>query len=189
MSIFITLDGIDGTGKSTQCRMLVDWLVQSGRKATLVRDPGGTALCNRAETLLFMASRAQLVHDVVEPAVRAGQIVVSDRFIAANVVYQGHAASLKPEEIWPIGGFSTGGLMPTRSFILDLPVDEAIARRGRSADRMESRGPEYMEKVRRGFLVEAERDPSRFQIIDARGSIDDIQSRLRTAVSLLLEPA
>src|SRR5262249_18402469 len=138
--MFLSLDGIDGCGKSTQCRALVDWLRQQGRPAIQCIDPGGTTLGGQlreillhsrgdlalpAEALLFMASRAQLVHEIIRPALARGEIVVSDRFTLANVVYQGHAGGLDPALLWQVGALATGGLEPDRTFVLDLPVDVA----------------------------------------------------------------
>src|ERR1700726_2574713 len=115
MPLFLSLDGLDGTGKSTQCRLLCDWLRQQGREVTACVDPGGTALGERlreillhhrgtmepaAEALMFMASRAQLVAEVIRPALAQGQIVVSDRYLLANVVYQGHAGGLDVDLLW-----------------------------------------------------------------------------------------
>ena len=198
---FLSLDGIDGTGKSTQCRLLVDWLNAARIPALACADPGGTPLgdqlrqillasradiADRAETLLFMASRAELVAKVIQPALDGGQVVVSDRFVAANVVYQGHAGGLPPVDLWAIGRFSTGGLLPDLTIILDLPVDVAAARRGRSADRMEARGLDYLDRVRRGFLAEAAQDPGAFQVLDASPDIDTVQMHLRRLVATFL---
>src|SRR5262245_61466469 len=123
--VFLSLDGLDGTGKSTQCRLLADWLRARGHAVTECADPGGTAvgdvvrdlLLDRrrrmslpCEALLFMASRAQLVAEVVRPALDAGRVVVADRYLLANVVYQGHAGGLDPDALWQIGAFATGGL-------------------------------------------------------------------------------
>ena len=198
---FLSLDGIDGTGKSTQCRLLVAWLNSLGLPAVACADPGGTPLgdqlrqillasradiTDRAEALLFMASRAELVAKVVRPALNAGRVVISDRFVTANVVYQGHARGLSPDDLWKVGEFSTGGLTPDLTVILDLPVGVAAARRGRSADRVEARGHDYLEKVRRGFLTEAARRPDAFQVIDASPAIDAVQNRLRQVVGRFL---
>jgi dTMP kinase len=193
-SAFFSLDGIDGTGKSTQCRLLVEWLGAAGVPAIGCSDPGGTSLGDqlrqillssrsemtaRAEALMFMASRAELVDRVIRPALEAGKVVVSDRFVTANVVYQGHARGLSPEELWEIGRFSTGGLLPDLPVILDLPVSLAVARRGRAADRLEGRGTDYLEQVRRGFLNEAGRQPDRFLVLDASPPVDVVQRGLR----------
>jgi len=198
---FLSLDGIDGTGKTTQCRMLVDWLNAAGVRAIGCRDPGGTPLGDqlrqillasaselspRAEALLFMASRAELVTRVIRPALESGQVVVSDRFVMANVVYQGHARGISPEDVWTVGRFSTGGILPDLTIVLDLPVDQAIARRARTADRMEGRGHEYLEKVRQGFRAEAMRQPESVVLVDASPDADTVQRRLREIVGSFL---
>jgi dTMP kinase len=198
---FLSLDGIDGTGKSTQCRLLVDWLNAGGVSAVACADPGGTPLgdqlrqillasradlSDRAEALLFMASRAELVTRVIRPALDGGRVVVSDRFVAANVVYQGHAHGLSPDELWVVGRFSTGDLLPDLTLILDLPVGAAVARRGRAADRMEARGPDYLDRVRRGFLAEAARQPGSFQVLDASPDVDAVHHQLRRVVGEFL---
>jgi dTMP kinase len=198
---FLSLDGIDGTGKSTQCRLLVSWLNSLGIPAVACADPGGTPLgdqlrqillasqadiSDRAEALLFMASRAELVAKVIRPALDSGRVVLSDRFVVANVAYQGYARGLAPDDLWAVGGFSTGGLFPDLTVILDLPVDAAVDRRGRSADRVEARGRDYLEGVRRGFLAEAARRADTFEVIDASPAIDAVQGRLRQLVGRFL---
>jgi len=198
---FISLDGIDGTGKSTQCRLLVEWLNARGVPAIGCADPGGTPFGNelrsillasranispRAEALLFMASRAELVDKVIRPALEARQVVVSDRFMTANVAYQGHAGGLPPGDLWEVGLFSTGGLLPDWTIVLDLPVEQAMARRGRVADRMESRGRDYLQHVRDGFLAEARARPESYRVVDASPDISTVQARMRALVRELL---
>src|SRR5262245_9719399 len=198
---FLSLDGIDGTGKTTQCRMLVDWLNAAGVRAIGCRDPGGTPLGDqlrqillasasdlspRAEALLFMASRAELAARVIRPALETGLVVVSDRFVMANVVYQGHARGIPPEDIWTVGRFSTGDILPDLTIILDLPVEQAIARRARTADRMEGRGHEYLERVRHGFRVEAACQPEKVVLVDSSSDALSVQRRLREIVSTFL---
>lgn len=198
---FLSLDGIDGTGKSTQCRLLVQWLRASGVEAVLCTDPGGTPLGDqlrqillstraeisaRAEALLFMASRAELVARVIRPALESGRIVVCDRFVTANVAYQGHAGGLPPGELWDVGRFATGGLFPDLTLVLDLPVEVAASRRGRAADRVEGRGEEYLERVRQGFLAEAARQPGRITVVDASPNASVVQDRIRTVVGAFL---
>ncbi|MBI2805038.1 MAG: dTMP kinase [Planctomycetes bacterium] len=195
---FFSLDGVDGAGKSTQCRLLADWLATLGREAVLCHDPGGTdlgqelrhillhhrgAMAMSAEALLFMASRAQLVAEVIRPAVAAGKVVLTDRFLLANVVYQGHAGGLDPAELWRVGQFATGGLEPDVTFVLDLPLEVSMARRKPSADRLESRGADYFARVRAGFLSEAERRPGRVRVIDASAPADVVQEMLRIEIS------
>jgi dTMP kinase len=199
--IFLSLDGIDGTGKSTQCRLLVEWLRTLGHNVTACVDPGGTALGQQlrqillsskdpispaCESLLFFASRAQLVAEVIRPALAQGNIVVSDRYLASTLAYQGYAGGLEVEQLRDAGRLSTGDLLPGRVFILDLPVHLAILRRGRPADRLESRPTEYHEKVRQGFLREAEREPSRYRVIDVSVGIEEVQAKIREEVVELL---
>jgi dTMP kinase len=197
--LFLSLDGLDGTGKSTQCRLLCDWLRSQGRAVTACIDPGGTALGARlreillhhrhelalpCEALLFMASRAQLVREVVSPALAAGNVVVCDRFTLANVVYQGHAGGLDPEQLWQVGRLATGGLEPDLTLVLDLPPEQAQARRGRPADRMESRIDPA--RVREGFLAEARRRPERIRVINAAAPVEAVQGAIRREAAALL---
>jgi dTMP kinase len=201
---FISLDGLDGAGKSTQCRLLAAWLRELGWGVIECHDPGGTALgaelralllsysgamAPSCEALLFMASRAQLIAEVIRPALEAGQIVVSDRFLLANVVYQGYASGLDPERLWEMGRFAAGGLVPDLTLVLDLPLEVSLARRKASADRMESRGVDYHTRVRDGFLAEARRQPDHVRVIDASASLEDVQERIRREVRLLLADA
>jgi dTMP kinase len=201
---FLSFDGIDGTGKSTQCRLLVDWLNSAGVKAVACVDPGGTPLgarlreillelrdehaepSLRAEAMLFMASRAELVARVIEPALTAGTVVVSDRFLLANVVYQGHAGGLDPKELWQAGRIATGGLEPDLTLLLDLPLEVAAGRRQRAPDRVEARGDDYHRRVRKGFLAEARARPDRIRVVDASTDIDTLHRRIRADVSVFL---
>jgi dTMP kinase len=200
-ALFISLDGLDGTGKSTQCRALTDWLHSQRLAVTACTDPGGTPVGDTlrtlvldsrrdmsltCETLLYMASRAELVARVIRPALAAGNMVVSDRFLLANVVYQGHAGGLAVDDLWRIGRLCAGGLEPDLTLVLDMPVEQAQARRGRAADRVEQRDREYHERVRQGFLAEAHRRPDRIRVIDARPPAEDVQRAIRAAVEPLL---
>ena len=199
---FLSLDGLDGTGKSTQCRLLADWLRARGYAVTTCADPGGTALGEQlraillhhrghvapaCEALLFLASRAQLVAEVIRPALDAGGVVVSDRFLLATVVYQGHAGGLDPALLWQVGLLAAGGLEPDLTLVLDLPPAVAVARRGRPADRLERRPDDYHRRVREGFLAEARRRPDRIRVIDASQPIEVVQQAIRHEVAGLLE--
>ncbi len=200
--VFLSFDGLDGTGKSTQCRRLAAALRAAGTPVTHCVDPGGTAigvklrelllfgrghaLARRAEALLFMASRAQLVEEVIRPALLRGEVVLSDRFLLANVVYAGHAGGLDPDELWRLDAFGTGGLEPDLTLVFDLPVELARARGKSDADRMESRGVDYMQRVRTGFLAEAARRPDRVTVIDAAPAEDVVAERVWAAVQPLL---
>ncbi|QJX00724.1 dTMP kinase [Frigoriglobus tundricola] len=199
---FISLDGLDGTGKSTQCRLLVEWLTAQRVPVTACTDPGGTPLgqelrklllfgrdhtiSTTTEAMLFMASRAQLVDEIIRPALDGGQVVVSDRFLLANVVYQGHAGGLNAADLWTVGRFVTGGLEPDLTLVFDLPPDVAVSRRNRAADRMEDRGEDYVTRVRTGFNYEAGMRPDRHRIIDATPDADAVQKVVRREVGRLL---
>lgn len=199
---FLSLDGLDGTGKSTQCRLLADWLRARGHDVTTCIDPGGTPLGGQlrslvlhhrpdidrmCEALLFMASRAQLLAEVVRPALASGKTVISDRFLLANVVYQGHAGGLDVERLWQIGRFAAGDLEPDLTIVLDLAPERAAARRGRPADRIESRDAAYHVRLREGFLAEARRRPERIRLVDAAGSVEAVQEAIRREVTGILD--
>jgi dTMP kinase len=199
--LFLSLDGIDGTGKSTQCRLLADWLRARGLSVTQCTDPGGTAIggvlrelvlrhrgdmTTACEAFLFMASRAQLVAEVIRPALDSGNVVVSDRFVLANVVYQGYAGGLDVEQLWQMGRLATGGLVPDLTLVLDLPLDVAMSRRGREPDRMENKARSFHEKVRSGFLAEARRQPDRIRIVDATPSVEIVHEHICKEVEHVL---
>lgn len=196
---FVSLDGPDGGGKTTQVARLVDWLRGRGFDVVACRDPGGTPLgdrlrsilldrdevepCLRAEMLLYMASRAQLVDRVIRPALELGQVVVSDRYLLANLAYQGYAGGLPVAEVLDVGLAATGGLMPHLTIVLDVPIDVARARVGQSRDRMEDRPDSYRELVRSGFAEAARHYPAPIRIIDATGDPDSVAHQIRTEVA------
>src|SRR5262249_10696816 len=138
------------------------------------------------EALLFMASRAQLLAEVIRPALDAGKVVLSDRFLLATVAYQGYGRSLSPDLLWQVGRFATGGLEPDLTVVLDLPVEASQARRGRPAGRMESLPMDFHERVRQGFLSEARRRPESIRVVDASGSPDEVQEAIRREVAPVL---
>lgn len=169
---FLTLDGPDGGGKTTQAARLADTLRHWGYEVVTCRDPGGTPLGERlrpilldhssapigirAEMLLYMASRAQLVEEVIRPALARGAWVVSDRYLLANIVYQGYAGGLDLVEVGKVGAAATGGLLPDLTLLLDVPLETARVRVGKARDRIEDRPASYHAKVREGFLRAAE---------------------------------
>lgn len=199
---FVSLDGLDGTGKSTQARLLAEWLAAQKVPVTSCTDPGGTALGaelrrillfgrehrigTATEAMLFMASRAQLVEEVIRPALDRGEVVISDRFLLANVVYQGHAGGLSAADLWAVGRVATGGLEPDLTLVFDLPPDVAVQRRNRAADRMEAKGEEYFARVRTGFLYEVGMRPHLLRRIDAAPDADTVQRAVRREVARLL---
>ena len=201
--MFYSFDGLDGTGKSTQIGLFADWLRARGEDVVTCVDPGSTRLGEAirrilleskdtpisatSEMLLFMAARAQLVEEVIRPALQAGKTVVSDRFLLANVVYQGYAGGLDVETLWRIGDTATGGIHPDRTFVLDMPAAAAKARIGRALDRMESQGDAYREKLRSGFLAEAARRPA-IVVIDATQPIETVHASITAAAPPFNEP-
>lgn len=202
-STFVSLDGIDGTGKSTQLTLLAERLRKLGLTVTTCTDPGGTDLgaklreillygrqaqmSMRAEALMFMASRAELVECIIRPALSRGEVVISDRFLLANVVYQGHAGGLDPIDLWTIGRFSTGGLEPDLTLVLDLPVEVArVRRKSSAADRVESRDDWYFQRVRDGFLFEVQNWPDTHRVIDATGTAEQVHEAVFAEVKGLL---
>ena len=212
--LFLTLDGPDGGGKTTQAAALAAWLRARGFDVVTCRDPGGTPLGDRlrhllldretvtptlrAEMLLYMASRAQLVEEVIRPALEAGRVVVSDRFLLANVVYQGYAGGLPADEVGRVGRVATGGLLPDLTLLLDVPTSLARARVGPARDRIEDRPESYHAEVREGFLRAARegRDrpcpyyPAPIVVIDASADPEVVAGRIQSEVerALALDP-
>jgi dTMP kinase len=178
------------------------WLRQEGHDFVTCRDPGSTQLgerlrsllleksatpiARRSEMLLYMASRAQLVEEVIRPALAAGKSVVCDRYLLANIVYQGHAGGLDAATIRSVGEVAVGGLLPDLTFVFDVPIPIALHRMSRDLDRMESQGVDFMERVRAGFLREVQDYPAPAVVIDAVGDLDSIQASVREHASRLL---
>ena len=194
--MFISLDGVDGAGKSTQIKLLCETLNARGHHVAQFRDPGSTKLgeavreillhrediplANTAEMLLYMACRAQLVNEQMNPALQLGQTVVCDRFLLANVVYQGAAGGLDVDMLWSVGKCATGGLTPDKTIVLDLDPEIAFTRIQRGQDRLEKRGLDYYRKVRDGFLTEVKKlgSPSCYCVVDASQSIESIHQQI-----------
>ncbi len=143
----------------------------------------------RSEMLMFSVARAQLVEEVIRPAIAAGKTVVCDRYFFSTIVYQGHAGNVEIDQIMSVTQAAISGVLPDVTFLFDLPVDVALKRLGPSLDRMESRGAEYLEKVRNGFLTEAERWPTGVETIDATNSVEEIQSKIQQLASRYMENA
>ena len=200
--MFLSIDGGDGTGKTTQVARFSEWLRARGDDVVACRDPGSTPLgeavrelllrrhdlrIDRAsEMLLYMAARAQLVEEVIRPALEAGKTVVSDRYLLANVIYQGYGGGLDVATLWSVGAVATGGLMPDLTVVLDVPAEAAAARLQGELDRMEQQGSAFHARVREGFLQEAARHPGRIVVVDASGSIDEVQAAIRQAAQAVM---
>jgi len=200
--IFVVLDGPDGCGKSTQAGRLADRLEARGRSVERLRDPGGTpigdrirsilldraneAMHVRSELLLYLAARAQLVAERIEPALAAGRDVVCDRYLTSTVAYQGHAGGLSPDLIWRVGREIVGGPDPDLSILLDLDAAESLGRTGAEPDRMEARGVAFQERVREGFRRLSESGPYACAMVSARGTPDEVDRRVWERVRRVL---
>jgi dTMP kinase len=199
--MLITFEGIDGCGKSTQARLLAESLQEEGIETILVREPGGTELSEHireilltksyteplshtAELLLFAASRAQLIKEVIAPALERNAIVICDRFTDSTIAYQGFGRSLPLAHIEHVNELASDELVPDLTFLMDVPMDLAISRRkGMGDDRMESESRLFFTHVLQGYMHLAQKHPDRIHVIDGTQSIEDIQS----AISRLVE--
>ncbi len=205
MGIFITLEGPDGSGKTTQGHLLAEWLRDRGHDVLLTREPGGTdigdqirsvlhdpantAMTARAEFLLYSASRAQHVSEVILPALSAGRVVISDRYADSSLAYQGYGRGLDLEMVQTVTAFATQGLKPSLTLYFDLAAGEGLQRRLLSGDvwnRMDAEALVFHRRVRDGFLELARTEPDRWEIIDATLSVDDIQGQVRHVVAAQL---
>jgi dTMP kinase len=200
---FITFEGSEGCGKSTQSKMLLDHLQAKGFSAKLIREPGGvaisekvrsilldrgnTAMSKECETLLYMASRAQLVEEVILTELAKGTVLLSDRFLDSTLAYQGYGCGVDIKTIQTIGRFATKGIDPDLTFLLDLDTEEGLRRRGSERDRIEMRSLEYHGKVRKGYLEIARQEPKRVIVIDGRLPKDAIFEIVRSRAEKLLE--
>ncbi len=204
--VFITLEGPDGSGKSTQVRLLADRLRKCGIEPLITREPGGTrtgeqireilqhdrtgeALVPEAETFLFLAARAQLVQTIIRPALQEGRWVVSDRFMDSTVAYQGYGRGLGAEIIERMNAWAVGDAIPDLTILLDLEPTEGLARigprnraNGCEADRLEREALAFHERIREGYLALAARYPKRICLLDARNGLDGISQRIWTLV-------
>ena len=199
---FITFEGSEGCGKSTQSRALVEHLTAKGFPVKLVREPGGVVISEKVreilldrkntqmnmecETLLYMAARAQLVEEVIIPELARGAVLVCDRFLDSTVAYQGYGGGVPVETIRAMGLFATKGIVPDLTFFLDLPTEEGLRRRGTDRDRIEERSMEYHERVRAGYHRIAAGEPGRVVIIDGSRSREENFAAIRARVETLL---
>ena len=191
--LFITFEGIDGCGKSTQCEMLKEYLKDNNKDFIFVREPGGTVIGERireilldkkntqmtarTELLLFEAARAQITDEVIKPALEEGKIVLCDRFFDSSSAYQGMARGMGMEFVAGLNMAATGGLKPDVTFFFDISAEEALERRGKrgeASDRIELAGLKFQEDVRRGYLELAKESDGRVITIDATKEIDEI---------------
>ncbi len=201
--LFISLEGIDGVGKSTQVDRLAEFFREQGREVVTTHEPGGTELgveirhlllhrkgdvAPRAEALLFAADRAHHVATLIRPALERGAVVITDRYLDSSVAYQGSGRDLDFEDVRNLSLFAVGGLLPDLTVLLDLDAVSAMSRRnntGEAPDRLESEKVEFFETVRQAFLKLAATEPNRFLVVDAQSSPDEIQASIRARAEAL----
>ena len=194
---FISIDGIDGVGKSTQIGRLSDYLAGQGQDVVCVRDPGTTEIGSklrallldselemhrRTEALLFMASRCEMIEKTIRPALETGRTVISDRYLLSTVVYQSIGGKVPSSLLWELGHLVNDGVEPQLTILLDMPAADAVTRMEGPADRMEKRGVEYMEAVRQAFLDQLPSCGGTTLVVDAGQSADQVAKQVREAV-------
>ena len=202
--LFITFEGGDGSGKTTQINLLASWLESEGHTVVITREPGGTDLgtelrniilqregfiAPRAEALLYAADRSHHIHTLVRPALKRGEIVVQDRYLDSSVAYQGAGRVLDPTEVRDISLWATENLMPDLTVVLDVPASVAKERQAageRQYDRLEAEAEDFHTRVRESYLALAAEEPERFLVIDGESSIEAIHEAIVAKVSDLL---
>lgn len=194
--MFFTFEGPDGSGKSTQAKQLAQYLESRGCAVLLTREPGGTTIgeqirqvvlskqsqgiTHQTEALLFSAARAQIVAEIIKPAIVAGKIVLCDRYADSTMAYQGYGLGLDLDALRAITRFATGGLIPDLTFYIDVPVSVGIARKqSDQVNRLDEKEFAYHEKVRAGFLRLAGAEPSRWVVVDGTHSVELVQDEIR----------
>lgn len=200
LAVFITFEGVDGAGKSTQLKLLMEYLQERGVEYIFTREPGGTPLAERirevlldpahtgmsviTEAYLYAASRADHVSQVVRPALQSGKVVICDRYVDSSMVYQGFAGGMPLDFLSQINEMATGSLKPHRTIVLDLTPEVARERRG--ADRMEQKSEWFHRQVREGYLELAKAEPRRVKLVDASGTVEAVQAEVRKLVDEVL---
>jgi len=198
--MFVTFEGVDWSGKSTQARLLAGWLEEQGRSVLSTREPGGTPVAERvrelvlhgdemspwAEAALYAAARAENVAAVIRPALSRGADVVCDRYLDSSVAYQGAGRGLGEEPVRELSLLVTGGLLPDRTFVVALDPGEARLRAGADHDRIERAGDDFMRKVADAYVALAEAEPERIVVVDGNRPKSEIAEEIREHVRSLL---
>lgn len=197
--LFITFEGADGCGKTTQLNLIKEYLTKRGKDVLITREPGAKGLgeyvrkilldydgvvSDRCESFLFLADRAQNIDVIVNPAIQDGKIVLCDRHTDSTVAYQGYGRGLDIEEITMLNNLATGNKKPDLTLVFDVDVETSMQRVGKEKDRMENAGNEFFNRVRQGYLEIAKREPERVKVVDATKSIEDVYKD----VVAILEP-
>lgn len=204
MGLLITLEGIDGAGKSTQVQRLLERLQSEGYDVVFAREPGGTPLGEAVrsvllqtgldmnvitEALLFAAARAELVQQVVYPSLQAGRIVVLDRYVDSSAAYQAYGGGLPADFVSQVNVMATGGVRPHRTIVLDVPPEVGMERsRSKRTDRFQAQAREYQERVRAGYLELAQAEPRRMKVVNANRDPDAVASDVWALVEEILPP-
>jgi len=199
--LFITFEGADGCGKTTQLQLLKKYLEDNGYEVVVTREPGSKGLgekireillnyngivADRCESFLFLADRAQNIDTIVKPAVSSGKIVLCDRHIDSSVAYQGYGRGLDIEQIKNLNSLATGGMLPDLTFVFDIDIETSMQRVGKNKDRMESAGNEFFNRVRNGYIELSKQEPVRIKVIDAKGAVNDIHQKVITIIKSAL---
>ena len=200
--LFITFEGADGCGKTTQLNLLKDYLENNGYEVVLTREPGGKGLgekvreillnydgevSNRCESFLFLADRAQNIDIIVNPAIEQGKIVLCDRHTDSSVAYQGYGRGLDINQINTLNNLATNGKKPDLTLVFDVDIETSMKRVGNEKDRMESAGNDFFNKVRNGYLELAKQEPERIKVIDSTHSIENVHNDVLAIVSNILQ--
>lgn len=199
--LFITFEGADGCGKTTQLNLLKEYLEQKGYEVVVTREPGGKGLgekvreillnydgevSDRCESFLFLADRAQNIDVIVNPAIEKGKIVLCDRHTDSSVAYQGYGRGLDIEQINMLNNLATGNKKPDLTLVFDVDIETSMQRVGQEKDRMESAGNEFFNRVRNGYLELAKQEPSRIKVVDSTKSIEEVRNNVLDIITKVL---
>lgn len=199
--LFITFEGADGCGKTTQLKLLAEFLKEKGFEVLITREPGGKGLGEKireillnydgdvspnCESFLFLADRAQHIDTIVKPAVEAGKIVLCDRHTDSTLAYQGYGRGVDLDRLKMLNKLATRGFVPDLTFVFDIDVETSMSRVGKEKDRMESAGIEFHQKVREGYLEIAKAEPERVKVLNAKNSIEGIFEQVKKIIENVL---
>ena len=200
--LFITFEGTDGCGKTTQIELLKTYLENKGHTVLLTREPGAKGLGTKlreillnyegevspnCESFLFLADRAQHIDTIIKPAIERGEIVLCDRHTDSTVAYQGYGRGLDLNQINMLNTIATSGFKPDITFVFDIDIETAQKRVGKTKDRMESAGVEFFKKVRQGYLDIAKSEPERVKVLDATQTIEDISNQVKKYIDNIIQ--
>ena len=199
---FITFEGSEGSGKSTQAACVLEYLKLKKIPAMLLREPGGvkisenirkllldvnnTGMGDECETLLYMAARSQMVKEVLEPQLKSGKIILCDRFLDSTIAYQGYGSGIEIKTIEQLGLFATRGIVPDLTVLFDIQPEKGLGRAGEKKDRIESRSLEYHKRVRIGYLELSRQYPARIKVIKVDADVEEIFKRVKLHIDALL---